>query len=57
MIIHERANGIIVESMRGEKAPKEASRILAESRFEGMLKHEIRKLNQVQEVRRGSRKV
>lgn len=57
MIIHERANGIIVESMRGEKAPKEASRILAESRFEGMLKSEIRKLNKVQEVRRGSRKV
>ena len=44
MIIHERANGIIVESMRGEKAPRQAAEILAKSKFDYMLHAEIQKL-------------
>ena len=46
MIIHERANGIIVESMRGEKAPRQAAEILAKSKFEQMLQTEVRKLKE-----------
>lgn len=44
MIIHERANGMIVESMRGEKAPRQAAEILAKSKFDYMLHAEIQKL-------------
>ena len=46
MIIHERKDGTIVESMKGVKAPPLANKIVSEVTFGEVLRKEINKVEE-----------
>lgn len=46
MIIHERKDGTIVESMKGVKAPPLANKIVSEVTFGEILRKEIHKVEE-----------